>query len=72
MSSEHPARVASCRNCGNDPEAVVRAFKAGVTLGEKQGAQKAAYETYAPNIAAAELRAELDAQWHGHVKRYGE
>jgi hypothetical protein len=55
-------RVASCRNCGNDPEAIPRAFKAGVLA--------AYWDTYAGNLAATSAREQAERErqavnrWH--------
>lgn len=56
-------RVASCRNCGNDPQAITRAFKAGV--------QAAYWDTYADNLAATAARELAEAERLNHW-RYGE
>jgi hypothetical protein len=58
-----PPRVASCRNCGNDPTAVTRAFKAGV--------QAAYWDTYRTNLAATAEREQVEAERLNHW-RYGE
>jgi hypothetical protein len=57
-----PIRVASCRNCGNDPAAITRAFQAGVLA--------AYWDTYADNLAATKAREQAEAErqavnrWH--------
>jgi hypothetical protein len=60
-------RTLSCAQCGNDPEAIVRAFKAGM--------QAAAWDTYKPCLDATAARETWQAANPGetwHVRRYGE
>ena len=44
----------SCWICGGDPDALLRAFKLG--------AQTAAFDTYAPNLAATQAREQREAE----------